>query len=526
MSDKNNFLELFESSALFEDLKKGSVVAATVVNITRDKVELDVGYKGLGVIDKSEFNEPLEVGSEVRVFVEEIDDGDGNIILSKTKELLLSTVENLQTVIKNSETVEMVVENVSRGGISGNYNGIYAFLPFSIIDVSPQKNLEVLKSVEKSLKERGSRVTLDVKIISSTNKNKKTVIASRKAVIEENKVDRIKITDLKEDTVVTGTIKNITSYGAFIDLGGIDGLLHISDVSWVNVEEKLKSLRVGDNIDVMVMSIFEDKGQVALSLKDIDRKPWTDFNKAYKVGQIVKATVNNIGSLGFFATILDSEQKSSGIDGFVRNSEAQWKVRTPELRDLVSVGDVIDLQIIEIDARKERISLSLKRTKDNILQDFSDKNKSCKSDGSIHNLSVNSKVNYGFNIVTDCGIRGFLSPSEIDWTYMERFNSERELPETFKAMLIECDPITEKVIFSIKRLSENPASALFEKIKDDKVEARVIEISNKGVLVDLGDGVSGSVKNSTGRVLVGDVLKVKAVGITNNDFAIIDVEIK
>lgn len=526
MIEKDSFSSLIEGGFSFEDLKKGSVVSATIVNITRDKVEVDVGYKGIGVIDKSEFNEDLEVGKEVNVFVEEIDDGDGNIILSKTKELLMSTVDNLHLIIRNSETVQMVVENVSRGGVSGNYNGIYAFLPFSIIDVSPQKNVEFIKTIERSLKERGSKVTLDVKVISSNNKNKKSIIVSRKAVIEENKVDRIKITDLKEDQIVKGVIKNITRYGAFIDLGGVDGLLHISDVSWVNVEENIKKLKVGDDIEVMVISVFEEKGQVALSLKDIDRKPWQDFNSSHKVGQIVKAKVNNIGMLGFFATILDNNQNSIGIDGFVRNSEVQWKVKSPEVRDIVKVNDIVDLQIIEIDQRKERISLSLKRTKDNILQDFADKNVSCKLSGSKHNLSVESKVNYGFRVVTDCGIRGFISPAEIDWDYSKRFNTDIELPESFEAVLIECDPISEKVIFSIKRLSQNPAIKEFEKIKNSKIESRVVEAANKNVVLDLGNGLFGFVKNSNSKIQVGDVLKVNATGVTNEDFAVIDVEIK
>ena len=521
MSDDKSFSDLMNGSCDFETPKKGSVVSAIVVNLKRGKVELDVGYKGLGTIDRSEFNEDLSIGDVVNVYVEDIDDGIGNIVLSKSKELLLSTMENLQKTIKNGETVQMVVDSVSRGGISGNYNGIYTFLPFSIVDVSPQKNTETMKLIEHQLKDRRNKVLLDVKVISSNNKNKKSVIVSRKAVIEENKTDRVKISDLKEDQVVKGVVKNITSYGAFIDLGGVDGLLHISDVSWVNVEENIKKLKVGSTIDVMILSVFEDKGQVALSLKDIDRKPWFDFNKNHQNGQIVKARVNNIGLLGFFATILDSDGNSVGIDGFVRNSEVEWKNKNPELGDFVEVGDIVDLQIIEIDQRKERISLSLKRTKDNLLQDFLDKN-GC---GSIHKLNVESKVNYGFKVVTNCGVRGFLSPTEVSWNYADRFNKDVTLTDTFDAVLIDCDPIKEKVVFSIKRLVENPAIAKLAELKDSKFEARVVEIANKYVLVEIDDGIFGYVKNANSRVQVGDILKVKAIDVTNYDYAIINVEI-
>lgn len=518
----------------FETLKKGAVIDAVVVGLTRDKVELDVSYKGLGVIDKSEFNEPLEIGQVVSVYVEEIDDGDGNVILSKSKEMLKSAIDNIGKIIKDSVTVQMVVEGVSRGGISGNYNGLYAFLPFSIIDVNPQKSIEFIRQIESRLKDsKKGKVVIDVKIINISNKSQKSVIASRKALIEENRVDKVKISDLKEDTVVKGVVKNITNYGAFIDLGGVDGLLHISDVSWTEVERNLNALYIGQEVEVMIISIFEEENKIGLSLKNIDRSPWERILNENKVGEIIKAKVNNIEKNGFFATILDENGKSKGIDGFVRNSEVAWKQKTPEVREFVTVDSIVDLQIIEIDERKERISLSLKRTKDNVLQDFADKHKACSENGSVHKVSVISSCrymqnyNYGYKVVTDCGITGFLPPNEISWE-MEEVNSEEKsaamLSDKFDAMLISCDPINEKVIFSTKRLKENPAIKYIDSNKGKTVSGVVIEVTKGNVIVKLGDGVCGVLKTKMRDLEVGKAIKVKVVDIMNNGYASVHVE--
>ena len=494
-----SFQELFESSALTTDLQEGSVVDGKVVAINPDFVTVDIGYKSEGFVSASEFRGldgkvSMEIGDTVAVYLDRMEDDDGHMILSKDKAEVMRAWDSIAQACEKDEVISGMVIAKVKGGLSVDI-GVKAFLPGSQIDIRP------VRSLEKYIGKR-----LNLKVI-KFNKRRGNIVLSRKALLlkEREKMRVETLSQLAEGQVVRGLVKNITDYGAFIDLGGMDGLLHITDMSWGRTKHPSELFTVGDEITVKVLKYDKERERVSLGMKQVQSNPWERVNELYHIGDKVKGKVVSIKDYGAFVELED------GVEGLIHVSEMSWTSRVKHPSKILNAGDEVECQVLDIDSKNHRISLGLKQLGSNPWDVLEQKFPI----GSTVEGEIKNVTDFGVFVDIGEGIDGLIHVSDISWTKKITHPSEAfEKGAKVQAVVLSIDKETEKFSLGVKQLERDP----WEKIKDrykigQIIDGKVSKLADYGAFVEIEDGLEGLIYISEitagGKVSnVGDVFKV------------------
>ena len=475
-----SFAELFEQGT--SRLKEGEVCKGRVLSIDEDHVQVDVGFKSEGLIDSWEFmdeagNVLVKVGDTVDVLLEEAEDEEGRIILSKEKADRLKIWDEISDAYEADQAVEGKILSRVKGGLSVDI-GVKAFLPGSQVDLRPVRNLEGL------LGER-----LQFKII-KFNKRRGNIVLSRRALLEKEreKMRAKTLETLQEGQIIDGVIKNITDYGAFIDLGGIDGLLHVTDMSWGRVNHPSELFRVGDEIKVKVLKFDTDTQRVSLGLKQIQPDPWVDAAMRYPIGVRIQGRVVSLTDYGAFVEL------EPGIEGLVHVSEMSWTKRVKHPSKLVAIGDSVEAVVLDVDEVNRKISLGMKQTEPNPWAVIEDKYPiGTRVSGEIRNIT-----NFGIFVGLEEGIDGLVHVSDISWTEQIKHPSEKfNKGDVVEAVVLKIDRENEKFSLGIKQLESNPWDDIQQKYPlGTEVTGEVTNVTDFGAFVKLEDGIEGLVYSS------------------------------
>ena len=472
---QESFEALFEESMALKEMRHGEIITAEVVSVDSDFVIVNAGLKSESIIKSEEFENDqgdleVSIGDHVKVAIEKLEDGYGSTILSRDKAKKLQAWSDLEEAMTNNQTVNGYVGSRIKGGLRVTINGITAFLPGSLVDVRPIKDTSPYENKECELK------------VIKIDRKRNNVVVSRKAVIEEqNGTDKQSIIEnLSEGSVVKGIIKNITDYGAFVDLGGIDGLLHITDLAWKRVKHPSEVLNVGEEIEARVLKFDEEKNRVSLGLKQLDDDPWVGLSRRYPLNSKIFGKVSNLTDYGAFIEI------ETGIEGLVHVSEMDWTNRNIHPSKAVHLGDEVEVMILEVDEDRRRLSLGMKQCQPNPWEDFANKHsKDEKIQGSIKSIT-----DFGIFIGLDGGIDGLVHLSDISWT-----ESGEEAVKKFKkgdqldAIVISIDVEKERISLGIKQLTSDPNGSddkPAEKSKTNKSKAKKEDASENIATTNLG----------------------------------------
>lgn len=474
-----SFAELFEQSNANEiKVEIGAVISGTVVAIDNERITVDTGLKSEGFIARSEFlNEAGElevaIGDKVDVVVEKVDNGMGETVLSREKAKREESWRALEQLHENDEIVTGLISSKVKGGFTVEIGSVRAFLPGSLVDVRPVRETTHLEGKE-----------LEFKVI-KIDKQRNNIVVSRRAVMEaENSAERDELlAKLEEGMEVNGIVKNLTDYGAFVDLGGIDGLLHITDMAWKRIKHPSEAVEVGQDLKVKVLKFDRERNRVSLGLKQLGSDPWGEVEKTYPVGTITKARVTNLTDYGCFAEIAE------GIEGLVHVSEMDHTNKNIHPSKVVQVGDEVDVMVLEIDGERRRISLGIKQTMPNPWAEF-DKNhaKGDKISGTIKSIT-----DFGLFIGLEGGIDGLVHLSDISWTESgEEAIRNYSKGDTVEAVVLQVDAEANRISLGIKQLNSDPFNEyLLANDRGAIVKGSVKEVDAKGAVITLADEVEG-----------------------------------
>jgi len=495
-----SFAELFEQSLVSQSLTPGTIITGTVVEIRDDVVVVNAGLKSEGIVPIYQFrstNGELEVavGDSVEVSLEAIEDGYGETRLSREKAKRAMVWDKLENAFQSEDTIQGKISGKVKGGFTVDINDIRAFLPGSLVDVRPVRDPAYLEGKD-----------LDFRII-KLDRKRNNVVVSRRAVVElEFSAEREQLlADLEEGSIVTGVVKNLTDYGAFIDLGGIDGLLHITDMAWKRVRHPSEVVNVGDELEVRVLRFDRDRNRVSLGLKQLGDDPWSDLARRYPVGSRLFGHVSNITDYGCFVEIED------GVEGLVHVSEMDWTNKNINPAKVVQTGDEVEVMVLEIDEERRRISLGMKQCQSNPWETFAaTHNKGDRVTGVIKSIT-----DFGIFIGLDGGIDGLVHLSDISWlTPGEESVRNFSKGEEVEAVVLAVDPERERISLGLKQLDQDPfATFMAENPRGSQVKGVVKEVDARGAVVELADGVEGYLRASDIRKeRVEDASKVLSVG--------------
>jgi small subunit ribosomal protein S1 len=478
-----SFAELFEQSFASQQIKPGSIITGTVVAVNDDVVIVSAGLKSEAVIpieqfknDKSEVG--VAVGDEIEVALDAVEDGFGETKLSREKAIRARTWIELEKAFEESKVVEGVINGRVKGGFTVEIDNVRAFLPGSLVDVRPVRDPAYLEGK-----------SLEFKVI-KLDQRRNNVVVSRRAVVEqEYSAEReALLADLQEGNTVKGIVKNLTDYGAFVDLGGIDGLLHITDMAWKRVKHPSEVVDVGQEIDVKILKFDRERQRVSLGMKQLGDDPWKDLARRYPPQSRLFGKVTNIADYGCFVEIED------GVEGLVHVSEMDWTNKNVNPSRVVSVGEEVEVMVIEIDEERRRISLGIKQCKSNPWAEFAATfNRNDKVSGQIKSIT-----DFGIFIGLDGGIDGLVHLSDISWEVAgEEAVHNYKKGQDIEAAVLAIDAERERISLGIKQLEKDPFSAwLAEHPKNSIVKGKVTEVDARGATIDLGDGVLGSLRAS------------------------------
>ena len=495
-----SFAALFEASELNLNVEKGAVIQGIVVSIDSDWVTVDTGLKSEGVVSRSEFlNEQRElevnVGDTVDVVVEALDNGMGQTVLSREKAKRAETWTKLEKIFEDGEIVTGVISGKVKGGFTVDIGPVRAFLPGSLVDTRPIRDTTHLEGKELEFKV----IKLDAK--------RNNVVVSRRAVMEaESSADReALLAQLEEGQTVTGTIKNLTDYGAFVDLGGIDGLLHITDMAWKRIKHPSEVVEVGQEVTVKVLKFDRERNRVSLGLKQLGEDPWLAIMNRYPKGSIVKARVTNLTDYGCFAEIAE------GVEGLVHVSEMDHTNKNIHPSKVVQIGDEVDVMVLEVDEERRRISLGIKQTRANPWEEFAkDHDKGEKVSGTIKSIT-----DFGIFIGLPGGIDGLVHLSDISWNEQgEEAIRRYKKGDTVEAVILSVDAEGNRISLGIKQMNNDPFNDfLATNERGALVKGTVTAVDAKGATVKLADEVEASLKASEiNRDRVEDATKFLEVG--------------
>jgi small subunit ribosomal protein S1 len=473
-----SFQELFEQSQTEKSMVPGSIVTGTVVAIRSDVVIVYAGLKSEGVIPIEQFrNEQgqleVEVGDQVEVALDAVEDGYGETRLSREKAKRAAAWKILEDAYETNETITGTITLKVKGGFTVYLNDIQAFLPGSLVDVRPVRDTSYLENKP-----------LDFKVI-KLDKRRNNVVVSRRAVVEkENNEERENLlTAMQEGMVMRGVVKNLTDYGAFVDLGGVDGLLHITDMAWRRVKHPSEVVNVSDEIETKVLKFDRERMRVSLGLKQLGEDPWHDIANRYPVNSRVKGKVTNLADYGCFVEIQE------GVEGLVHVSEMDWTNKNIHPSKVVQVGDEVDVMILEIDEERRRISLGIKHCQENPWNEFATQHdKNDKVSGYIKSIT-----DFGIFVGLDGGIDGLVHLSDISWNIPgEEAVRKYKKGDQIEAVVLAVDPSRERISLGIKQLEKDPFSHFVaEHPKGSLVTGVVSEVDSSKAIVQLDEGVEG-----------------------------------
>ncbi len=506
-ASEESFEQLFEAS--LRALKPGEVVTGTILRIDSDNVLVDVGYKSEGLIPTWEFaNEDglvsVRRGDRVQVMIEEVEDEDGVVLLSKEKADRLRVWDELSNAYENSSVVEGAITGRVKGGLQVNMLGVKAFLPGSQVDLRPVRNLD-----------RMIGETHKFKII-KFNKRRGNIVLSRRALLESERQELREETlrSLTEGQVVSGIVKNITDYGAFVDLGGIDGLLHITDMSWGRVAHPSELFQVGDSVKVQVLKFDPATERVSLGLKQTLPDPWVNVRDRYPIGLRLQGKVVSLADYGAFVEL------EPGIEGLIHISEMSWTKRVKHPSKVVAIGDSVDVLVLDVDRDNRKISLGMKQTEPNpwsLLQERYPPG--TKVSGTVRNVT-----NFGVFVGIEDGIDGLVHVSDISWT--QKIKDPKELykkGDEVEAVVLKVDKENEKFSLGVKQLQPNPWDSMARRHPvGSRLKGRVTSVADFGVFVEIEEGIEGlvyasevgkHVENVRDAVKVGEEVEVLVVRV-------------
>ena len=478
-----NFAEMFEQSISEMNMRVGEIITGEVVDINRDVVIVNAGLKSEGVIPVEQFyNEngelDVEVGDTVEVALDSFEDGYGESRLSREKAKRARAWTRLEQAQQADEIVTGRFTGKVKGGFTVDIGEIRAFLPGSLVDVRPVRDTSYLEEKE-----------LEFKIIKLDQKRNNVVVSRRAVVEKEFSEEREKLLEtLKEGERVRGIVKNLTDYGAFLDLGGIDGLLHITDMAWKRVKHPSEVVEIGQEIDVVVLKFDREKNRVSLGLKQMGDDPWVNIMRRYPEGTRLFGNVSNITDYGCFVEIED------GVEGLVHVSEMDWTNKNVNPNKVVTLGDEVEVVILEIDEERRRISLGMKQCKPNPWEEFGATN----NKGDVINGKIKSITDFGIFIGLDGNIDGLIHLTDLSWNKPgEEAVRDYQKGQEVEAMVLSIDPERERISLGIKQIEKDPfASFIADKPKGSIVSGTVISVDAKAAVIDLGDGIEGLLRAS------------------------------
>ena len=475
---EQTFEELFESSQYNQNIKPGQIIEASVINITADHAVLSAGLKSESFVNINQFKSSdgeleVNIGDKVKVVIEEIEDGEGQTRLSRQKAKNEATWAKLISATESGEIITGLIQNRIKGGFMVLIDDVTAFLPGSLVDVRPVRETQYLEGT-----------TSEFKVVKA-DKTSNNIVVSRKAALlgdsEENRGEML--SKLNEGDVVEGIIKNLTDYGAFIDLGGLDGLLHITDISWKKIKHPSELLNIAEKIQVKIISIDNEKNRVSLGLKQLEDDPWDDLIKNYEIGMKAACTISNITDYGLFMEIDD------GIEGLVHVSEIDWTNNNPNPHKIANVGDQVEVMILGIDKEKRRVSLGIKQCLPNPWTDFAEKHK--------ENQTIKGKIksitDFGIFVELNGGIDGLVHISDVSWESDEDIDlSAYKKSDEIETMILAIDPNKQRISLGIKQLDNDPFQEyLANHPKNSTVTGVISEVDERNALVSLAEKVNG-----------------------------------
>jgi len=512
-----SFAELFEESLKTVDMKPGAIVTGVVIDIDNEWVTVHAGLKSEGVIPRAQFNDAagqctLSVGDEVQVALETVEDGFGETKLSREKAKRAEVWKDLEGAFAAEEVVTGVINGKVKGGFTVDVNSIRAFLPGSLVDVRPVRDVAHLEGKE-----------LEFKVIKLDQK-RNNVVVSRRAVMEAaNSHERdALLAGLQEGQSVKGVVKNLTDYGAFVDLGGVDGLLHITDMAWKRIKHPSEIVEVGQELDVKVLKFDRERNRVSLGLKQLGDDPWVEITNRYPEGSRVMAKVTNLTDYGCFAEI------EEGVEGLVHVSEMDWTNKNVHPSKIVQLGDEVEVMVLDIDEERRRISLGIKQCQQNPWDGFASQH----SKGDRISGVIKSITDFGIFIGLEGNIDGLVHLSDISWneTGEEAVRAYKKGDE-IETVILSIDPERERISLGVKQMEDDPFNNyVSENDRGTIVTGEVIEVDAKSVTIKLAEEVEGILKASDisrervedarSEFKVGDSVEAKIVSVDRKNRAL------
>ena len=482
-SKTETFSDLFEKS--FEKINnlEGSVVEGTVISVEKEAIIVDIGLKSEGRILKREFGneektESIKIGDSVEVYIERLEDSNGNTILSREKARREEAWVELEKFHKEEKIVTGVILGRVKGGFTVDIDGATAFLPGSQVDIKPIKDFHSIMNIPQKFQ------------ILKMDKKRGNIVISRRAVLEENRAEARSeiVSNIQEGQTLEGIVKNITDYGAFVDLGGVDGLLHVTDISWKRINHPSEALKLGDNVKVKVIKFNDETKRISLGIKQLNEDPWQNIHERFPIGSKISGVVTNITDYGSFVELED------GIEGLVHVSEMSWTKKNVHPNHLLSSSEKIEVMVLEIEEDKRRISLGIKQCIENPWEAF---NKEFKVNQEIEG-EIKNITDFGIFVGLKGEIDGLVHLSDISWD-----GNGDELIKDFKqgtilkTKILDINVENEKVSLGIKQLTEDKFTSELENIKlGDTVTCLINKISDNNIEVSIGDNIKGNIKKS------------------------------
>jgi|TARA_B100001093_G_scaffold517126_1_gene597710 small subunit ribosomal protein S1 len=511
LNDNKSELLTEEYQGTFNDISENQIISAKVIGISDSDVMVDIGFKSEGLINRSEFNnkELPEIGSNIDIFLEKFEDTDGNITLSKYKADFIKRWDELKHFCDNAEPVKGKVIKRVKGGLVVDLGVIQAFLPGSQADVQPIKNFDDLIGQE-----------FDFQIV-KVDEMRKNLVVSRKAILEEflNEKRQELMTKIEVGASLQGVIKNITDFGAFVDLGGVDGLIHITDFSWGRINHPSEIVSIGDEITVQVIDFNKETSRISLGLKQLVKNPWESIPDKFKVGDIVNGNIVSIMNYGIFIEL------EKGIEGLIHISEISWTKNVQNLQDAYKVGESIESKVLFVDSKEQKISLGIKQLSDDPWKTITDHIKI----GDKKSGSVNKVTKFGAFVSLTDELEGFVRTTDFHWTknpsHPKELINEGEILDYVILDILEKE---RKVLLSVKDLVESPWSDIESKFSSgDKLSSSFQRMNDSGVIVKLQDDIEGFIpmskiskehkKDVIGSLNEGDNLDVLVVEVKSDD---------
>ncbi len=507
-------MEEYFSNSL-NQFKEGQIIVGKVITISKGMVTIDVGFKSEGVVSLNEFadnGKTLSVADEVEVYLERVEDNDGNVVLSKEKANKIKVWDELVKVYEADEIIEGSVVAKAKGGLTVDI-GLKAFLPGSQIDLRPIRNLERLIGE-----------TFKMKII-KMNKKRGNIVLSRRILLEEQRKQLREGTldQMEEGNLIEGIVKNITEYGVFIDLGGIDGLLHITDMSWGRVNHPSEMFAIGDKVKVMVLKYDQEKERVSLGLKQISPDPWVDVDNKYPVDTRIKGNVVSITDYGVFVEL------EKGIEGLVHISEMSWSRHVKHPSKIVTIGDEVEAVVLTLDKERKRISLGMKQIEPNPWEKIEEKYPiGSEVDGTVRNLT-----DFGVFVELEDGVDGLIHISDLSWKKIKHPSEVLKKKDKVPSVVLSIDKDNCRISLGVKQLQPDPWDDIAKNYPvGTEVSGTIIKVTGFGAFAEFGDGLEGlihvsqlsskKVTNPEQVVKVGDAIKAKVIKVdtTNKKIAL------